>query len=236
MSCVVFTSATHVVSESSAGAIPIEALVGFDSFLVNKKSVTLYPWLGWERVLSRAAGANGDQFLTRKERAHQLQPRGLRGAGHAGPRREKGGCGERSGTWSGGSSSCGWLAPLLRPAPPALSVAPAESLGVRGAQRSGAAGTLSPGGGAAAGVAMGIAGVAAWCARTWLRWLCWLSWRQRGIRREVRQVSRKSGVRHSQDFFTVSTRVPLPVPGSWCTPAAWWALYFGYCLYCFLLQ
>ncbi|KAJ1114414.1 hypothetical protein NDU88_002652 [Pleurodeles waltl] len=37
----VFTSAAHVVSESSAGAIPIKVLVGFDSFLVSKKSVIL---------------------------------------------------------------------------------------------------------------------------------------------------------------------------------------------------
>ncbi|KAJ1091185.1 hypothetical protein NDU88_004312 [Pleurodeles waltl] len=43
MSCAVFTSASHVVSESSAGAISIKALVGFDSFFMSKKSVILYP-------------------------------------------------------------------------------------------------------------------------------------------------------------------------------------------------
>ncbi|KAJ1215366.1 hypothetical protein NDU88_002975 [Pleurodeles waltl] len=72
--------------------------------------------------------------------------------------------------------------------PLALSVAPAASLGVCGAQRSGAVGTLSPAGGAA----VGVADVADWCVWTWLRWL---RWRRRGIRPEVRQVSRKSGVR-----------------------------------------
>ncbi|KAJ1198178.1 hypothetical protein NDU88_002022 [Pleurodeles waltl] len=44
--------------------------------------------------------ANGDQFLTGKERAHQLQPRGLRSTGREGPLREKGGCGERLLLWA----------------------------------------------------------------------------------------------------------------------------------------
>ncbi|KAJ1190414.1 hypothetical protein NDU88_007152 [Pleurodeles waltl] len=127
---------------------------------------------GWGGSRFYLAGANGDQFLTRKERAHQLQPQGLHGAGRVGPRREKGGCGERSGASSGGGSSCGWLTAPLRLAPPTLCVAQAASLGVRGAQRSGAAGMLSTYLGAAAVVT-------AWCAWTWL------CWRWQGIRQEV---------------------------------------------------
>ncbi|KAJ1123872.1 hypothetical protein NDU88_002339 [Pleurodeles waltl] len=41
MTCAVFTSTALVVSESLARAIPIKALVEFDSFLVSKKSVVL---------------------------------------------------------------------------------------------------------------------------------------------------------------------------------------------------
>ncbi|KAJ1203687.1 hypothetical protein NDU88_007469 [Pleurodeles waltl] len=38
-------------------------------------------------------------------------------AGRVGPRCEKGGCGQRSGAWTGGSSSCGRLTAPLCPAP-----------------------------------------------------------------------------------------------------------------------
>ncbi|KAJ1205787.1 hypothetical protein NDU88_001213 [Pleurodeles waltl] len=49
VSCAVFTSAMHIVSESLAGVMPVRALEEFDSFLVSKKSVISrssyrFPW------------------------------------------------------------------------------------------------------------------------------------------------------------------------------------------------